>query len=299
MKRILVTGGTVFVSRYVAEYYVRKGCQVYTLNRNSRTQPRGAFLIQADRHRLSHQLRHFDFDAVLDITAYTPEDVNDLLNALGEYKDYILLSSSAVYPEYIPQPFSEEAPLGKNRFWGAYGLNKIAAEEALLRRNPKAYILRPPYLYGQMNNLYREAFAFDCALKERKFYLPQEGQMQLQFFHVEDLCRFIDIILQKKPDQHIFNLGNKETVSIRDWVKLCYEIVGKQVEFVHVPKGPEQRSYFCFHDYEYALDIQKQQRQMPVTKPIEEGLKASLEWYLAHPEEVNKKPLMDYIDGNL
>lgn len=26
MKKILVTGGTVFVSRYIAEYYVVKGC---------------------------------------------------------------------------------------------------------------------------------------------------------------------------------------------------------------------------------------------------------------------------------
>lgn len=32
MKKVLVTGGTVFVSRYIAEYYVAKGCDVYVLN---------------------------------------------------------------------------------------------------------------------------------------------------------------------------------------------------------------------------------------------------------------------------
>lgn len=79
-----------------------------------------------------------------------------------------------------------------------------------MERNPKAYILRPPYLYGPMNNVYREAFVFDCALENRKFYLPQEGGMKLQFFHVEDLCRFIDILVEKQPEQHIFNVGNKE-----------------------------------------------------------------------------------------
>ncbi len=38
MKKVLVTGGMVFVSRYIAEYYVRQGWEVYVLNRNTREQ---------------------------------------------------------------------------------------------------------------------------------------------------------------------------------------------------------------------------------------------------------------------
>ena len=38
MKKVLVTGGTVFVSRYLAEYYIAKGYEVYVLNRNHREQ---------------------------------------------------------------------------------------------------------------------------------------------------------------------------------------------------------------------------------------------------------------------
>ena len=128
------------------------------------------------------------------------------VEGVKNYEDYVLISSSAVYPEYAPAPFTEEIQLAENVHWGAYGTNKIAAEAALMQRNPKAYILRPPYLYGPMNNVYREAFVFDCALENRKFYLPQEGGMKLQFFHVEDLCRFIDILVEKQPEQHIFNI---------------------------------------------------------------------------------------------
>lgn len=36
MKKILITGGTVFVSRYAARYFVDKGYEVYVVNRNSR-----------------------------------------------------------------------------------------------------------------------------------------------------------------------------------------------------------------------------------------------------------------------
>lgn len=299
MKRILVTGGTVFVSRYITEYYIEKGHDVYVLNRNTRMQSAGAKLIQADRHDLGESLRRYDFDVIVDVTAYTARDVDLLLDAVGKYDEYILISSSAVYPETCPQPFTEETELGVNKYWGKYGTDKIGAEKALMKRNLNAYILRPPYLYGQMNNVYREAFVFDCALNDRRFYLPQNGEMKLQFFHIHDLCRFIDIILKNKPGQHIFNLGNKDTVSVREWVELCYSIVGKQVEFVNVFDIIEQRNYFSFYNYEYCLDVSKQCQLMPDTKPLCEGLKEAFNWYINNADKVNKKPFMEFIDNNL
>lgn len=52
MRKLLVTGGTVFVSRYVAAYFARLGDQVYVLNRNSHPQVPGVTLIQGDRNAL-------------------------------------------------------------------------------------------------------------------------------------------------------------------------------------------------------------------------------------------------------
>lgn len=298
MRKILVTGGTVFVSRYIAEYYVAKGEEVYVLNRNTRPQSEGVKLIQADRHAIGDALKGIHFDLVVD-TAYTAEDVETLLTALESYGDYILISSSAVYPEYETLPFNEGTPLAENVHWGAYGTNKIAAEESLLKHNPDAYILRPPYLYGPMNNVYREGFVFDCALANRRFYLPQEGSMKLQFFHVRDLCRFIDILVEQHPDRHIFNVGNKESISIRDWVTLCYQIAGKQPEFVEVSEKIEQRNYFSFYRYEYALDVTQQCRWMKETTPMADGLKESYIWYVQNQDKVNKKPYFSYIREHL
>ena len=50
MKKILVTGGTTFVSKYVAYYFVNAGYEVYVLNRNTKPQVQGVKLIEADRH---------------------------------------------------------------------------------------------------------------------------------------------------------------------------------------------------------------------------------------------------------
>ena len=297
--KILVTGGTVFVSRFIAEYYVAKGHEVYVLNRNNRPQSEGVKLIQVDRHNLGDVLRPYHFDVVIDVAAYTGEDIDCLLDALGSFDEYVFISSSAVYPEYAPQPFVEEEQTAVNKFWGIYGTDKIDAETILMRRNPNAYILRPPYLYGPMNNVYREAFVFDCAMQGRKFYLPKNGELKLQFFHVEDLCRMIDVILEKKPEQHIFNVGNKVPISIYDWVKMCYDIVGKPLEVVKVFDDIEQRNYFSFYDYEYYLDVIKQYELMESTKPLREGLKEAYDWYINNPDKINKKPFMEYIDNNL
>ncbi|MCI6560257.1 MAG: NAD-dependent epimerase/dehydratase family protein [Ruminococcus sp.] len=298
MRTILVTGGTVFVSRYIAEYFVAKGDDVYVINRNTRPQSDGVKLIQADRHEPGDVLRKYHFDVVID-TAYNSDDINLLLDALESYNEYILISSSSVYPEYCSQPFSEETQTGVNMYWGKYGTDKIKAEKALVQRVPGAYILRPPYLYGQMNNVYREAFVFDCALKDRKFYLPGDGKMKLQFFHVDDLCRFIDIILEKNPHQKIFNVGNKESISVREWGEMCYQIAGKPFEYVNVYDDIEQRNYFSFYNYEYYLDVSRQYELMSDVKPLYMGLRESFDWYTANSEKVIKKPFFDYIDRNL
>ena len=100
MKKILVTGGTTFVSKYVAEYFVNAGYEVYVLNRNTKPQVQGVNLIEGDRHNLGGILKNTFFDVVADITAYNAADIIDFVKELGSFGQYIMISSSAVYPEY-------------------------------------------------------------------------------------------------------------------------------------------------------------------------------------------------------
>lgn len=299
MKKALVTGGTVFVSKYVASYFVDKGYEVYVLNRNTKPQVENVRLIESDRHSIGDKLKNIHFDVVLDVTAYKESDITDLVTALDSFDTYIMISSSAVYPETGTQPFKEQSEMAVNKFWGQYGTDKIAAEKKLLELVPDAYILRPPYLYGSMNNVYREAYVFECAMKDRPFYLPKDGEMKMQFFHVEDLCRFIECILEKAPKNHIFNVGNKDAVSIKEWVDLCYEVVGKAPTYVKVYDDIEQRNYFSFHNYEYYLDVQKQYEIMPETIDLKAGLREAFEWYKNNADQVNKKPYFEYIEEKL
>ena len=272
---------------------------MYVLNRGNRPRSDAVTLIKADRHDLGDTLKEKNFDAVIDVCAYNETDIRDLLDGLGEFGCYIMVSSSAVYSETLSQPFSEGQAVGANTIWGKYGTDKIAAENALLERVPNAYIIRPPYLYGKMNNLYREAFVFECAEKGAPFYIPKDGGMPLQFFDIEDMCRFMEILLDKRPERRVFNVGNLESVTVSEWVKKCYAVLEKTPEFVSVGAHIPQRGYFPFYDYGYVLDVTAMSELMPEVKPLEEGLRQSYEWFTANRELVVRKPLLEFIAKNL
>lgn len=93
-------------------------------------------------------------------------------------------------------------------------------------------------------------------------------------------------------------MGNPEAVSIAEWVQLCYDAVGAQLKTVNV-EGHPQRSFFCFHDYDYYLDVKKQMALMPHVKPLAEGLKEAYAWYREHREDIVPKPYMEYADTKI
>lgn len=113
------------------------------------------------------------------------------------------------------------------------------------------------------------------------------------------MCRFMEILLEKQPKQRIFNVGNPESISVLDWVKLCYEAVGRTPEFSFVEREIEQRNFFPFYDYEYSLDVTKMLELMTDLKPLDIGLEQSYEWYKNNRSEVRRKNLIEYIDKNL
>ena len=123
--------------------------------------------------------------------------------------------------------------------------------------------------------------------------------MKLQFFYIEDLCKVLENILITNPSQKIFNLGNENTISILDWLKLCYQVVGKNLEVVSVSKNISQRNYFCFYDYEYYLDVTKQKSILENTTSLKDGLEKSYQWYKNNKEKVNRKNYFEFIDNEL
>ena len=131
MSNILVTGGTVFVGKYIAEYFMGKGENVFVFNRNKHKQLSGVKLIKGNKDTVCAELGNYSFDLVITVNIYTEKEMENLINGLGEIKDFVFISSGAVYPETAPQPFKESCDIGYNTIWKDYGINKAKAEQYL------------------------------------------------------------------------------------------------------------------------------------------------------------------------
>ena len=137
-----------------------------------------------------------------------------------------------------------------------------------------------------------------CSEEDGPRDLPRDVGVQLQFFHFRVLCRFMELLLEKHPQQHIFNVGNEESTDVRSWVEVCYGTLGKTPELRYVTDDIPQRSYFPFYDYEYKLDVSEQMKLMPDTVPFDTGIAESYEWYAHNRELIVRKPLNEFISKN-
>ena len=54
--------------------------------------------------------------------------------------------------------------------------------------------------------------------------------------------------------------------------------------------------FYDFSDYEYYLDITEQEKLMPDTKSLKEGLRDAYMWYVENSGDVNKRGYIDFID---
>src|SRR2546426_131534 len=203
--RVLVIGGTEFVSLHLVRALIRDGHQVVVLNRGRRRErlPAGVRTIVCDRTdhaALRATLAGERVDALVDVT-YAPTtgaDVEAALEALaGRLGHALLVSTGRVYDHSLPIPYSEDTPRGL--YWGEYAKNKIDGEDVLMRwhraRGLPVTIVRPTHVYGPMNTRNNETFVFDRLVRGRPILVPGAGGWLRQFGHVEDLADAIAAML--------------------------------------------------------------------------------------------------------
>lgn len=290
--RVLVLGGTRFVGRAVAEGLIARGWDVSILTRGRLPVGYGGLerRFVADR-RDPASLRELSgerFDAVVDVSAYAAEDVRPVLDALrfGEGARYVLVSSGAVYlPADVP--VAEDAPTGENGVWGAYGLGKLGAERLLAeeraRLGYRLALLRPAYLYGPGNNLYREAYLFERLERGLPVPVPASGA-RTQFLHIDDFTRLVASVLEAGPwDAEAFNCARPEPVGWDDLVRAAAAAVGVEPRVVPVePRDAlEAREFFPFRDRTYLLDTGKAGR-FGLACPrigLAEGMRDAYDWF--------------------
>ena len=249
-KRVLIIGGTHFIGRLMVNELSRAGHEIYILHRR----PRHPFSkrvhnLVADRNdpvSVRKAVGATRFDAVYD-NAYDWErgTTSGQIEAAahifdGRVNRYVFMSSVAAYGDGLNH--HEGDALAPDDHPDAYVRNKAMSERALFRMHQRSgfpiVTLRPPFVYGQGNPYYREAFLWDRFRAGRPVILPSEGHRLMQFVYVKDLVD-VAVKMLEFPNVvgHAFNVANPRAITQHELAVELARISGvKEPQFVSIPR---------------------------------------------------------------
>jgi nucleoside-diphosphate-sugar epimerase len=303
--RVLVVGGTEFISLHLVQALLRDGHQVTVLNRGRQPGrlPAGVRTLVADRKDhpgLRKVLAGERFDGLVDVT-YAPtlgEDVEALLDAPASVGHVLFVSTGRVYDHARPIPFDEDTP--RTLYWGEYAKNKIAGEDVLLRRHRErgwpVTIVRPTHVYGPLNTRNNETFFFDRLVRDRPVLVPGGGGWLRQFGHVADLADAMAAMLGAPAAfGRCYNVTGEEAITQVGFVEQIASVMKRPLTLVLAPTPAggtpvpfgQNLVYGCHAVY----TTTRLRAELGVSPryTLAAGLAQTLEWY--QREALDRRPI--------
>ncbi|WP_028278603.1 NAD-dependent epimerase/dehydratase family protein, partial [Arthrobacter sp. H5] len=197
--RILILGGTVFLSRRIAVMAVESGHNVTCLARGtSSAPPDGVAFIQADRDQPHAYGLAGEWDAVVDVSS-DPRQVREALTALGgRARHWTFVSSCSVYADNGTPGQDERAQLlpaydgGGPASAEQYGEAKVACEEACADAlGDRLLIARPGLICGPGDGSDRFGYWPARLAQGGEVLAPEIRDAHTQTIDVDDLALWI------------------------------------------------------------------------------------------------------------
>jgi len=207
-------------------------------------------------------------------------------------------------------PITEEAPLG-NAFWD-YAQRKVACEQWLRQQAAASRfpltIVRPSHTYSKRwipNILASSSYSFAARLEKGKpVFVPDEGENPWTLTAATDFAvGLAGLVGNPKAIGEAFHITSDEALT---WNQIYQEIgaaVGKAPEIVKVPTeflcqaAPELTGPLKGDkSHPGVFDNSKVKRfvsDFQCRKPFRTGIRESVAWLRAHPEQQNLNPQLD------
>ncbi|MFD5216034.1 NAD-dependent epimerase/dehydratase family protein [Microbacterium sp. NPDC058345] len=198
MTKVLVLGGTGWLSGRIATRWRDAGAEVTCLARGERAAPDGTVLVRGDRDdaEVYGLLAEQQWDEVVDISSRA-RHVRDAVAALGDRAGHwTYVSSMSVYSDDLARGLDESGPIHAPADDGDeydYGREKVAAEQAVGALGDRAFIVRPGLIVGPGDPSDRFGYwpaAFDRAGSGPVLAPSTEGR-SAQVIDVDDLAAFL------------------------------------------------------------------------------------------------------------
>ena len=332
MKKILVTGGAGFIGSNFVDYVLSTHDDLEVVNLDALTYAGNLGNLVGQDENARHHFVHCDitkleelekvfeahsFDAVLNFAAESHVDRSihfgvgafiqtniqgtqnliDLANK-HEVPRYLQVSTDEVYGSLADgSRFTEQTPLAPNN---PYSATKAGAD-CLVRAAGNSHDM-DIVITRCSNNFGPRQFPeklipliISNARAEKKLPVYGDGMHVRDWIYVEDHCSAIDAVLRKGRSGEVYNIGGMYDVPNLEIVKQILSVLGKSedlIEFVKDRPG---------HDRRYAMDNTKVSEELGWSPKysFSEGLKLTVDWYLANEEwlaNIQSGDYLKYID---
>jgi UDP-glucuronate 4-epimerase len=319
-KQILVTGGAGFIGSHLIDKLLAEDIwQVSALDNFNEFYAPGIKRANIAEHRANPNFQLYEadicrpetlreifarheFDAIVHLAAwagvrpsllnpklYTEVNVNGTVNLLDAAKEFgvrqfIFGSSSSVYGINCKIPFSEDDKIGQPI--SPYAATK-AAGELLCHTFSHLYDIRAVCLrfftvYGARQRPDLAIHKFSKLIWEGK-PVPMfgDGTTRRDYTYVDDIIQGVRAAIDyDKSSYEIFNLGESQTIELKDLISLLEENLGKKAIVERQPMQPGDVP-LTFADISKA---RKLLNYNPTTK-IEQGIPKFTEWFIANQEQ--------------
>jgi nucleoside-diphosphate-sugar epimerase len=245
--RVLVMGGTQFNGLALVHELAQTGHEVVILNRgkSEANLPIGIERVYADRtneEQMRDVLASVDVDAVIDVSAYRPEDVQLMVEIFkGRINHYIFISSTVIYAASDHFPITEDHPVDRSPTQNEYGQNKLLCEDILVREwrenHFPATIVAFSMVMGARNILPdREQRMFQRVLKNRPILIPGNGRTLQQVGHADDQARALRMLLNQSVSfGERYNLTGGDYFSQEGYVDTFGRVLDREVQKRFIP----------------------------------------------------------------
>ncbi len=305
--KALFIGGTGNISTSVSRLAVRRGIELFLLNRGrTGSDIEGARTLSCDindEKAVTALLADHAFDCVVDWIGFTPEDVaRDIALFRGKARQYIFIGTASSYQKPPLHPVITESTPLHNPFW-KYSRDKIRCEAALT----DAYrdsgfpvtIVRPSLTYD--THLPIAIGGWGCytlaarILEGRPIIVHGDGTSLWTVTHAEDFAAgFVGLMGHPQAIGSAFHITSDELLTWNQIYDTIAVALGVTARKIHIPSefiddiAPDVGAGLLGDKAHSAIfDNTKIKTFVPgfrATIPFHRGIEKTLAWFDAHPE---------------
>jgi nucleoside-diphosphate-sugar epimerase len=314
--KILFLGGTGNISAECASLLHERGHEIIVLSRGRTpvlTEYRAVQAERKDAGAMRAALKGLEPDVAINFIGFEPRDLEVDFTVLNDVvRQYIFISSATVYAKPPARlPIAEDAPVGNA--WWEYAQKKLACERWLdARRQESGFpvtIVRPSHTYSRRwipNPVSSASYTFAARLEQGKpMFVPDDGENPWTLTAASDFAvGLAGLVGNQKAVGEAFHITSDEALT---WNQIYAEIAAAlgviapivvkiPTDFIcqiapHLTgnlKG--DKSHPC------VFDNSKIKRFVPdfeCRKPFRIGVRESVAWLRAHPDQQNLNPQVD------